>query len=309
MRRRELRSDMLLLLAAMVWGAGFIAQKAGMDSVGPLLFTALRLLAGALVLLPIIILKPHQPQPLPTPHPTRAIPPTTILLVSLVLLLGFALQQTGIKHTTAGKAGFITALYVVFTPLIALFTGHRPPKAIWPACCIAMLGLMLLSLDLSGPLELQPGDGLVLLGAIVWAVHVVMLARVAPRSDPLRLAAQQFLIAGLGALALALAFESCTLQAIWAARWAIAYSAVFATALAFTIQIIAQRSAPPAHVAILLSLEAVFAAIFGALLLHERMNARELAGASLMLLGVVLSQRVSGAGGSRAPRPSASSGA
>ncbi len=291
MRRAALRADILLLFAAVVWGAGFIAQKLGMDHVGPMLFTALRLLTGAIVLLPIVWLRTHERDSRGSRAwylPRIAIIP--LILVSLVLLAGFSAQQIGIDHTTASKAGFITALYVVFTPIVGLLANQRAARATWLGALLALLGLTLLSVNLDEPLHIQPGDALVLLAAFLWAIHVVMLGSLAPKSDPIRLAFWQFVIAGFGALAIALAVEDIEPQAIWNAAGAILYSAVFATALAFTIQIIAQRSAPASHVAILLSLEAVFAAIFAAILLKERMTDQQILGAAIVFAAILVSQ-------------------
>lgn len=321
MERSALRADLMLLLAAAVWGAGFIAQKLGMDHVGPMLFTGLRLLIAAIILLPVAHLRasrarasrrlpasrdisqalypgdipaptPQAPSPIPnTPNPKPLAPAFgPLLLISCVLLAAFSAQQIGIQHTTASKAGFITALYVVFTPIVALIARQRALAHVWIAAAISMLGLMLLSINPSEPASVQLGDAIVLLAAILWAVHVVMLSWLAPTCDPVRLAMDQFFLAGVGAVAISLFVEPNTLAGMWSGRWAILYAGVFATALAFTIQIVAQRTAPASHVAILLSLEAVFAAIFAAILLRERLTPLEWIGAGVMLAGALYSQ-------------------
>ncbi len=282
MRSDALRADLLLLFAAAIWGAGFIAQKLGMDHMGPLMFTGLRLLIGALVLLPLVHLRRHRRRP--RTHQVH------LAVVSLVLLCAFAAQQIGIQHTTASKAGFITALYVIFTPIIGLAFAQRTRPGLWLCALLALAGLALLSLQPSEPLAMQAGDAIVLLAAMLWGLHVVLIARLAPASEPVRLAFWQFLLAGAGATAIALAIEDNHMHAIIQGLPALLYSAIFATAVAFTIQIVAQRSAPATHVAVLLSFEAVFAALFGALILHDRLSPREIAGASLVFVAVLASQ-------------------
>lgn len=292
MQPSALRADLLLLLAAAVWGAGFIAQKLGMDHVGPMLFTGLRLLIAAAILFPIARLRSRPARSgagdgrARPPRPARR----SLLLISSVLLAAFSAQQIGIQHTSASKAGFITALYVVFTPIVALVARQRAGAHVWIAAAISMIGLMLLTIDPREPLIVQPGDAIVLLAAVLWAVHVVMLSWLAPTCDPVRLAMDQFFLAGVGAVLVSLAIEPSTLAGIWSGRWAILYAGVFATAIAFTIQIIAQRTAPASHVAILLSLEAVFAAIFAALMLRERLTPLEWTGAGVMLAAALFSQ-------------------
>ncbi len=298
MRASALRADLLLFVVAIVWGAGFIAQKLGMDHVGPMLFTGLRLLIGAACLLPIVWLRMRADR---GDRARRAwyrprVESLHLLVVSGVLLAAFSAQQIGIERTTASKAGFITALYVVFTPMIGLLAGQRAAALTWLGAILAVVGLGFLSLDLGQRVEIGSGDAIVLLAAFLWAIHVVMLGWLAPKSDPIRLAFWQFVIAGVGAVVIAVFVEEITLAGIWSGRWAILYSGIMATCVAFTIQIMAQRTAPASHVAILLSFEAVFAAIFGALLLHERMSGQEIVGAAVMFLGVVVSQLRRGRG-------------
>lgn len=285
-----LKADILLLSAAAFWGAGFVAQKAGMDHMGPLAFTGLRFLLGAAVLIPLILVRDRL-VPAAERADLRHIRPRELVLASVVLTAAAALQQAGIAGTTAGKAGFITALYVILVPILGLAIGHRTRPRTWLAAAIALVGLVLLSAPgLGGDVAVAVGDLLVLSSTLLWATHVLILAALSPRAGPLRLAAAQFALAGGLALAVSLALERPTPADLWAGRYAVLYSGVFAVAVAFTLQIAAQRTAPPAHVAILLSTEAIFAVLFGWLLLGESMAPGELAGAGLMLVGVVVSQ-------------------
>ncbi|MBU0717898.1 MAG: DMT family transporter, partial [Planctomycetes bacterium] len=169
MNRSAVKADALLLLAAMIWGTGFVAQRVGMDHVGPMTFTAVRFAIGSLVLLPFILLQPVGRRETglqgPSARPARHIRYGT--LAGSVLFVGASLQQTGLVHTTAGKAGFITGLYVLFVPLIGLFLRHRIRATTWAGCILATVGLYYLSL--SEAMTVNPGDGLVLACAVVWA--------------------------------------------------------------------------------------------------------------------------------------------
>jgi drug/metabolite transporter (DMT)-like permease len=283
------KADGLLLLAAAIWGSGFVAQRAGMDHVGPFTFTGARFGIGALVLLPIIHARARRASTNTSP-PRATFRPLVpqAALAGVVLFVGAALQQIGLVDTTAGKGGFITGLYVVFVPLIGVLIRHRIPPVTWPAAALAAVGLYLLSV--TGAFEINPGDLFVLACAVVWAVHVLIIGWLSPRTDPLKLAAFQFAIASmLGTLA-ALALEEITLADLHAARWAILYSGVFSVGTAFTLQVVSQQHAPPTHAAILLSLEAVFAALFGSLLLDETFTHRQYLGGALMLAAMLVSQ-------------------
>ena len=212
------------------------------------------------------------------------------LLAGIALFLGVNLQQLGIsfEETTAGKAGFITGLYVIFVPLIGVFVGQRARPPTWIGAALAVIGLYLLSV--SDELTISRGDFYVFLCAIVWAVHVLIVGHFSPRCDGLRLAIVQFALSGVVACILAVIMEKPTWPAIWAGLPAILYCAVFVVAIAFTLQVVAQRDAPAAHAAVILSGEAVFAALIGWLYLGETLAGRELAGCGLMLLGMLVAQ-------------------
>jgi drug/metabolite transporter (DMT)-like permease len=268
----------------MIWGAGFAAQHAAMQGMGPLAFTAVRFFLGWLVL-----------QPLLRRREAAATAPASFLpsfrapwQLGVVLFAGALFQQYGLLWTTAAKAGFLTGLYVVFVPLLGLLLKHRLGWNTWLGTLLAAVGLYFLSI--TDGFRLAQGDGLVLIGAVVWAIHVLMLGHLAARQDALRLAADQFLVVALLATAAALVFEPQD-PAEWLTVWPwVLYSGVFAVAIAFTLQAVAQAKASPAHCAILLSFEAVFAAIAGVLLLGERLSLREVGGGCLMFCGILVSQ-------------------
>ena len=305
MRLAVFKADVLLLVAAAIWGTGFVAQRMGMDHVGPMTFNGLRFTLAVLVLLPIIHFR-RSAATTPAPGEGTPVIPGYLAggcLAGSVLFVGVSLQQIGLIYTTAGKAGFITGLYVVLVPVIGLFLRHRVPAVTWFGAAVATGGLYCLSV--TGALEVNRGDAFVLAGAVVWAAHVLVIGRLSPRNDPLRLATTQFsVVAALGLIAAVVA-EDVAVETIMAAKWAILYGGVFPVAIAFTLQVIGQRDAPPAHAAILLSLEAVFAAVAGGILLSESLSQREVTGCVLMLVGVLISQirRSSPRAGQAGPAP------
>jgi len=286
-----MQANFILLLAAMIWGAGFAAQHAAMEGMGPLTFTAIRFLLGWVVLQPIVWRRKPSSNPIaPSLKP--------VWLLGLVLFAGAMFQQYGLLFTTASKAGFLTGLYVVFVPLLGLFLKHKLKRNTWIGTGFAALGLYFLSVTKS--FSLAPGDGLILIGAVIWAVHVLLLGNLAAKRDPVRIASQQFLVVGILASLSALLFEAQT-PSTWLDVWPwVLYSGVFAVAVAFTLQAVGQAKASPAHCAILLSFEAVFAALAGIALLGESLSLREVGGGSLMFLGIVVSQL----GGSKDSGPS-----
>ncbi len=189
MRRETLRADALMLVAALIWGTGFVAQRLGMDHVGPMTFTAARFTLGALVVLPLVLVRRRR-----AAHPRR-LPLAGGLAAGVALFGGAALQQIGLVTTSAAKAGFITGLYVLIVPLLGLISGHRVARSMWAAAALAVAGLYLLSV--SGGASFSRGDGFVLACAVLWAVHVLIVARVAPSQDPFELAVVQFTVVAL----------------------------------------------------------------------------------------------------------------
>ncbi len=280
----HIRNDLLLLLVAAVWGFGFVAQRAGMEHLGPHAFNGIRFLLGSLILVPMAWRDTMPPR-----QTSRRIPALAAgILPGLVLTAGAALQQVGLQYTTAGKAGFITGLYVIMVPLLGLFLGQRTEKGTWLGGALAVLGLYLLSVR--GDFSIGRGDLLELMGALFWALHVLLLAYLSPRTNPIRLAMAQFAICGLLSLALAAGLESTTMAAIREAAVPLAYGGICSVGIGYTLQVVVQRRAHPAHAAILLSLEAPMAAFGGWWLLGETLSARALTGCLLMLAGMLTSQ-------------------
>jgi len=265
----------------MIWGIGFSAQRAAMEGMGPLTFTGLRFFLGWLALQPVLRIKKLRSA---KPAPSKKV----VLGLGLLLWTGAWCQQIGLQTTSASKAGFLTGLYVVLVPVIGIALGKRTHLATWVGVSFTAAGLYLLSV--TKDLSLAPGDGWVLLGAVIWSLHVLGLGHFASRCNPLRLAADQFLVVGiLGSLS-AVLLESWDHQAAMQVLPWLAYSGIFAVAGAFTLQAFGQAIAPPAHAAILLSFEAVFATAAGWLLLNEHLSLREWQGCGLMMIGIIASQ-------------------
>ena len=281
-----MKADLLLLLTAAIWGFAFVAQRMGMSHMGPFIFNGIRFSLGALSLVPFLIWGRKRNAGTPKFDLKRYWAP--ILLTGLVLFTGASLQQVGLVGTTAGKAGFITGLYVILVPLLALLWGTRTHAAHWAGAVLAVAGLYLLSVR--GGWEISPYDLIVLAGAFAWAVHVHLIAKYSALVGSVRLASMQFAICGLLSLAIAALFEPISLSGIGDGLWAILYGSFLSVGLAYTLQVVAQRTANPSHAAIILSLEGAFAALGGWLVLSEALSPRDLVGAGLILAGTLISQ-------------------
>jgi drug/metabolite transporter (DMT)-like permease len=249
-----------------------------------------RFALGGVVLTPLLVRRTkcqgvHGSTPLPVSG-------RTVLLggglAGLALFLGASLQQVGIVHTTAGKAGFITGLYVIIVPILGLFWRRRPDPGTWLGAMLATVGLYFLSIG--ERLAISTGDLLVLLGAFVWAGHVHIIGKFSPRIDSVKLAFMQFMTCSAFSLITAAFTEKITKPGLYGAAIPILYAGLMSSGVAYTLQVVAQRRVLPAHAAIILSLEAVFAVLGGWLMLEEMLTSRELLGCVLMLGGMFVSQ-------------------
>jgi len=284
MKQQALRADILMLLAAMIWGASFVAQQVGMEHIGPLLFTGARMLLGAVVLLPLLRLRRAGRSHDFTRHDLWL----GGTLMGLALALGSNLQQVGLLFTSVTNAGFITGLYVIIVPFLALFFGQRSHLGIWLGASLAVVGMFLLSVGEG--FSVASGDWLQLAGAFVWASHVLLIGYFARRCDPIALSIIQCVVCAMISLLLAPFFETLSLEGLNQALPSLLFAGVASVGIAYTLQVFAQRHAIASHAAIILSLEAVFAAIAGALLLDEALGLRGYIGCALMLGGMLLAQ-------------------
>ncbi|MBD8122840.1 MULTISPECIES: DMT family transporter [Pseudomonas] len=286
MPNHALRADLLMLLTALIWGTGFVAQTAGMDHIGPYLFSGLRFALGSLCLVPLILRNASTarvPEPLLNRGMLRA-----GIIMGLALALGINLQQVGLLFTSVTNSGFITGLYVIVVPLLGLLLGHKTGLGTWLGCLLAVVGMCLLSIG--DNFHVASGDWLQLIGAFVWGGHVILVSLFASRHDPIRLAFLQFATCSVVSLLLAVLFEPIALNAIIDAGPALLYGGIVAVGVGYTLQVVAQKHAIASHAAIILSLEAVFAAIAGAWILGEALQLRGYIGCGLMLAGMLLAQ-------------------
>jgi drug/metabolite transporter (DMT)-like permease len=288
-RSQEFRADILLLLTALIWGLAFVAQRMGMDHVGPFTFNGVRFLLGACALLPLALRSRRNSDPSDFLRRTHGkVGLWGGLLAGMALFAGASLQQVGMVYTTAGKAGFITGLYVVIVPMIGLLFGQRTCLGDWLGAVMAAVGLYFLSV--TEDLTMSFGDFLELTGAVFWAGHVCLIGWLSPRMRATQLACAQYAVCGALSLGVAFYAETITVDGLSGALYPILYGGLLSVGLAYTLQVVAQRDAKPAHAAILLSLEAVFAALAGWAVLDESMAGRGLFGCALMLSGMLASQ-------------------
>lgn len=289
MKRRTLWADALMLITALIWGTTFVAQSLGMEHIGPFLYTGLRFALGSLVVLPLVLLARA---PRVAPEHRRFSKPMLLgsILLGGVLTIGINLQQIGLMFTTVTNSGFITGLYVILVPLLGLFMGMRSGLGTWAGASLAVIGMLLLSV--TAHYRIAFGDLLQMASAICWAVHVLLVGILASRYDPIRVSFVQFAVCAAISLLLALALEEIQLEAAMLAAPAIAFGGILAVGIGFTLQVVAQKDAIASHAAIILSLEAVFAAIAGWLVLNETLSLRGFIGCSLMLCGMLVAQLV-----------------
>lgn len=280
---RRLKADLALLLTALLWGSALVAQRVAAQHSSVYLFNGVRFLIGALVLTPLLAKNK------PTRRKIQWADLPGLGLAGFLLFAGITLQQYGMRFTTAANAGFITGLYIVIIPIFLALVMRKPPRLIiWLAAALAILGLYLLST--AGSYTLAPGDGFELAGAAMWAFHVLLIGWLVQRMDVIPLAIVQYLVCAFLSFVVGWLLEPHTLGNLSGVWWAVFYTGVFSIGLGYTFQVVGQKVAPAADAAIILSCEAVFAAVFGWLLLNERLSAIQLSGCGLMFIGMILAQ-------------------
>lgn len=289
MDRKSLRGSLLLLLGSVIWGAAFVAQRVGMDHLGPFSFNGIRMLLAGIVLIPVaaFIDRKKEPGVRPDPKDQRK----AGLLCGVLLFVASSLQQMGLVTTSAGKAGFITALYVVLVPVAAwLLFRKNPGRVIWLGVVLAVFALWLLCMPAGGGFALQGGDLLVLGCAVAFTGQILCVDYYAPKVSGVKLARDEFLVTGMLSLLIAVFTETITWTGIREALIPILYAGLISGAVAYTLQIIGQRDTDPTVASLIMCLESVFATLSGALILGEKMTVRETVGCVLMFVAVVLAQ-------------------
>lgn len=288
----RIRHTVFPVLAALIWGTAFVAQSVSADYIGPFTFNMLRSAIAAVALLVVLVIfRRLKHQRLRDVAPTRRDKKRLLwggVCCGVALAVASNFQQLGLGDTSAGKAGFITALYIVLVPVLGLFLRKKVPLLVWGAVAVAVVGLYLLCVK--EDFSIAPSDFYVLLCALVFAVHILVIDHFAPQVDGVALSCVQFVVVTVSSGAGALLTEEIVWANILRCLWPVLYVGVFSSGVAYTLQILAQKDANPTVVSLLLSLESVFSVLAGAVLLHETMSGREHLGCGLMLLAVVAAQ-------------------
>lgn len=284
---KKTQSALLLTLTALIWGVAFVAQSVGMNYVGPFTFNAVRSLIGGIVLLPCIALL-NGGKGAKTRSGSKKMLWLGGICCGAALACGSMLQQYGIKETTVGKAGFITALYILLVPLLGLLFGKRVSGLVWLGVALAVVGMYLLCMQEG--FSVSRGDLLVFAGSIAFSVHILVIDYFSPKANGVQMSCIQFFVCGLLCAGPMLLWERPTIGAIVAAWAPVLYAGVLSCGVAYTLQIIGQRHLDPTVASLLLSLESVFSVLAGWILLHQVMSVREIAGCVLVFCAIILAQ-------------------
>lgn len=275
---------LLLLTAALIWGFAFVAQVVGMDTVGPYTFNGFRFILGSAALLPYLYFHPAGPNSVKTKIPLWA----AFLMVGIPLFLGATLQQVGLQYTTASKASFLTANYLLMVPIAGLFLGHPLLRNHLIGAVLAIIGVYFISITEDFTISL--GDGLMLLCALAFTVQIHMLDYLTQRFPPVLLSCGQFFVTGVLNLILAYTFETPTVSGLEGALWPLLYTGILSTSVAYTLQAVGQKYLPPTESSMILSMEMVFGGLSGIFFLGESFTFRQYIGVFAMTAGVFLSQ-------------------
>lgn len=287
---KNMKGNLILLITALIWGTAFVAQRDGVNYVGPFTFNASRTFLAAVVLIPVVIGFKFFEKRSGNYKPVN-VKITVIGGICCGAALGIAscLQQIGLVTTTAGKGGFITALYVIIVPLIGLILGTKQPKKIWFCVILAIVGFYLLSINEG--FSLSVGDAFVLACAFGFAIHITVIDRFLSKgADALIMACIQFWSAGILMIVPTFIFETPTIGGIYNAGFSILFTGIMSSAVAYTLQIIGQRYTTPTLATLIMSLESVFAALAGWIILNENLSLKELSGCALVFIAVILAQ-------------------
>ncbi|NMC67470.1 MAG: DMT family transporter [Spirochaetales bacterium] len=289
-------SELLLLLTAAIWGFAFVAQRVGMNYIGPFTYNGVRFLLGAITLIPVFVILNKKSKLNKNNIQDDKIPISKndfygILITGVVLFIAANLQQIGIVYTSAGNAGFITGLYVIIVPFLSIILRKKTDIIYFISAIVSFIGLYLLSSE--GRFIINKGDIIVAIGAIFWAIHILIISHFSNRINNLILAIGQFLICGILSMIMAFIIEikdKNIIEKIFDAKYPILYGGILSISVAYTLQIVGQRKAHPALASIIMSLESFFAFVGGILILKESTNIVRIVGAILMLSALFLSQ-------------------
>lgn len=279
----------MLLITAFIWGTAFVAQSKGMEHLGPFAFNGVRNCIAILFTAVVMCMKRYakrgKSHPLYEPANARAAAKGGILC-GLCLCIASLFQQIGIQYTTVGKAGFLTAIYIVLVPLIGMLLGRRPRMILWFGVAAALAGIYLLSVK-EKRFSIELGDAFILISALFFAIQILLVEHYVQKMDGVLLSCMQFIVSAILSLALALVFEQPTLTDVLHSLGPLLYAGVLSSGVAYTLQIIGQKRVSATVACLIMSLESVIAAAAGVVLLKEPMGIRELIGSGLVLLAVV----------------------
>lgn len=290
--KTSLKNSLLLLLTAAIWGVAFVAQSVGMDYVGAFTFNSVRCLIGAVVLLPVIWFLNRQNPPAEQTEQEKTAGRKTLFIggaaCGTALFLASNFQQFGIKYTTVGKAGFITACYIVIVPILGLFLKRKCSSYIWTAVIMALIGLYLLCI--TDGFSIGKGDLLVLICAFLFSFHILIIDHFSPRVDCVKMSCIQFLVAGILSGILAMIFENPDFTNIAAAWIPLLYAGVMSCGVAYTLQIVGQKGMNPTVASLILSLESCISVLAGWIILGQSLSMREIIGCIIMFAAIILAQ-------------------
>lgn len=289
--RTKIRNSGLLFLTACIWGSSFVAQSVGMDYIGPYTFNCLRFLIGGAVLLPVIFFLQHRKKEQSEQRDGKSQWKKMVcggVICGIILCIASTLQQMGIMYTTAGKAGFLTALYIVLVPVLGIFLKRKAGLQLWISVGLALIGLYLLCMK--GSFSLNWGDWLLILCAVGFSIHIMVVDYFSPKLDGTILSCIQFVTAGMISGVGMLLWEQLDWHMVLLAAKPILYSGVLSCGIGYTLQVIAQKDLNPTVASLLMSLESVVSVIAGFLILHEVLSGRELLGCVFMFTAVILAQ-------------------
>ncbi|MDE5598342.1 MAG: DMT family transporter [Lachnospiraceae bacterium] len=286
-----IRQSCLLFLTALIWGVAFVAQSAGMDYVQPFTFNAVRCMIGGIVLIPCIgILKLYKKEPVRQGEQKvqQKILYKGGVICGILLFIASNLQQFGIQYTTVGKAGFLTALYIIIVPFLGIFLHRRVGKKVWLGVVLALCGLYLLCIK--EEFKLAIGDALMIMCAFAFSFHIMVIDRFSPKVESVKMSCIQFFVCGILSAVCMFIFEQPQISQILAAWQPILYAGVMSCGVAYTLQIAAQEGMNPTVASLILSMESVFSVLAGWILLHETLSRKELAGCLFMFIAIILAQ-------------------
>lgn len=298
MNLKTIRSSLLLLLTAIIWGVAFVSQSEGMQHMGAFTFSAARSILGCVVLLPIIAVTRARAKKNGGENRKLPLKPTLIggLCCGLALTAASLLQQFGVSMTTVGKSGFITAMYIIFTPILGLFIGRKVSGMVWVSAAVGTAGLYLLCMN-GEEFSVSTGDLLVLFCAVMFAVHILVIDHFSPQTDGVVLSCIQFFVCFVISLVCALVFEQPNFEQIKDGAVSVLYAGIMSSGVAYTLQIVGQKGLDPTVAALILSLESVVATIagyiaylVGFLTNDQTMTARQIAGCAVVFAAVILVQ-------------------